>query len=89
MLPCRLTCQPRQINATRVMLKHWRRLPLSSADEIMTFESGLFTAQIHSTEAGNLITQGGRGGPVQLSKQDYYFGINDTVAGDYRTRAEF
>ena len=54
--------------------------------EIMTFESGLFTAQIHSTEAGNLITHGGRGGPMQLSKQDYYFGINDTVAGDYRTR---
>jgi cytochrome c peroxidase len=55
----------------------------------MTFESGLFTAQIHDTHAGNLITEGGRGGPMQLSKQDYYFGINDTVAGDYRTRASF
>jgi cytochrome c peroxidase len=57
--------------------------------EIMTFESGLFTAQIHDTDAGNLITEGGRGGPMQLSKQDYYFGINDTLAGDYRTRASF
>jgi cytochrome c peroxidase len=26
---------------------------------------------------------------VQLSKQNYYFGINDTIAGDYRTRAGF
>ena len=58
-------------------------------NEIMTFESGLFTAQIHSTEAGNLKTHGGRGGPMRLSKQDYYFGINDTVDGDYRTRQEF
>ena len=76
-------------NATMGHAEALETLTPEQRKEIMTFESGLFTAQIHSTEAGNLITQGGRGGPMQLSKQDYYFGINDTVAGDYRTRAGF
>lgn len=76
-------------NATQGHAEALETLTAQQRKEIMTFESGLFTAQIHSTEAGNLITHGGRGGPMQLSKQDYYFGINDTVAGDYRTRASF
>ena len=76
-------------NATQGHAEALETLTAQQRNEIMTFESGLFTAQIHSTEAGNLITHGGRGGPMQLSKQDYYFGINDTVAGDYRTRVSF
>jgi len=76
-------------NATMGHAEALQTLTPEQRREIMTFESGLFTAQIHSTEAGDLLTQGGRGGPVQLSKQDYYFGINDTIAGDYRTRAGF
>jgi cytochrome c peroxidase len=76
-------------NATVGHAEALQTLTPEQRKEIMTFESGLFTAQIHDTHAGNLITEGGRGGPMQLSKQDYYFGINDTVAGDYRTRASF
>ena len=89
MLQCRLTCQPRQVTPHRGHAEALEMLTPQQRNEIMTFESGLFTAQIHSTEAGNLKTHGGRGGPMRLSKQDYYFGINDTVDGDYRTRRNF
>ncbi len=78
--------------ANHATLGHAEALQALTADQrnaIVTFESGLFTAQIHDKDAGNLTTHGARGGPKNLKKQDYYFGINDTVAGDYRTRAPF
>ena len=64
---------------------------LSAADQraIVTFESALFTAQIVSKDAGNLAEAGALGGPQRLAAQDFYFGINDVEAGDYRTRAPF
>ena len=56
---------------------------------IVSFEMGLFTAQVWDHHAGALTSHGGRGGPVAASQQDFYFGINDTLAGDYRTHAPF
>src|SRR5262249_17527246 len=49
----------------------------------------LFTAQIFDWRAGLLADADARGGPVALSQQEFYFGINDTLAGDYRTHTPF
>jgi hypothetical protein len=65
--------------------------PLSEAqrEAIVSFETTLFTAQVFDHEAGELTARGARGGPMYLSKQDSYFGINDVVSNDYRTGALF
>ena len=65
--------------------------PLTTAqrDAIVAFEMTLTTAQVHDEHAGRLMAYGGRGGPAYLQGQANYFGINDTLAGDYRTHANF
>lgn len=59
-----------------------------SAD-ILAFEMSLHTAQVWDLGAGRLDVYGARGGPLPLPTQASYFGINDTLAGDYRTHASF
>ncbi len=63
--------------------------PLTDAqrEAIVGFETTLFTAQVFDDEAGELTARGALGGPQYLSGQDFYFGINDVVSGDYRTGA--
>ena len=56
---------------------------------IVDFESGLFSAQILDNEAGELTAEKASGGPRALLEQNYYFGINDTLVGDYQTGAAF
>ncbi len=65
--------------------------PLSPAQEeaIVDFEASLYTAQVFDDAAGNLTARHAQGGPVALSQLPFYFGINDVVAGDYRTGAPF
>jgi hypothetical protein len=65
--------------------------PLTQAqrEAIVAFESGLFTAQIFDRDAKQLIAKGALGGPYYLGREQFYFGINDVVSGDYRTRAPF
>ncbi len=65
--------------------------PLTAAqrEAIVRFETGLFTAQVFDFHAGALMDHGARRGPVVLSQETFYVGINDTLAGDYRTRAPF
>lgn len=65
--------------------------PLSAAQQqaIVAFETSLVTAQIVDRAAGRLDAAGAQGGPATLQAQPYYFGINDTVVGDYRTGARF
>ncbi|MBX9916013.1 MAG: hypothetical protein E6Q59_08270 [Nitrosomonas sp.] len=64
-------------------------LTQAERDEIVAFEMGLFTAQVKDNAAGSLTDDGARGGPRTLIEQAYYFGINDTLVGDYRTRQSF
>src|SRR5262249_40261905 len=66
-----------------------QELTEAQREAIVSFETDLFTAQIFDWRAGFLSIDGARGGPVALSQQDFYFGANDTLAGDYRTRAPF
>ena len=65
--------------------------PLTTAqrEAIVAFEMGLTTAQVRDDDAGRLTAYGARGGPSYLQDQPNYFGINDTLAGDYRTHASF
>jgi hypothetical protein len=64
---------------------------LSAADQraIVDFEKALFVAQVSDNAAGDLTQAGAIGGPLRLSTQDFYFGINDLLAGDYLTGAPF
>jgi len=70
---------------------HAQGQPLTQAqrEAIVAFETGLFTAQVFDRDAGRLNALGGRGGPMAASTQPFYFGINDTLVGDYRTHAAF
>jgi cytochrome c peroxidase len=65
--------------------------PLTSAqrEAIVGFEASLTTAQVRDDDAGSLVAYGARGGPGFLQGQASYFGINDTLAGDYRSHASF
>ena len=50
--------------------------------QIVAFESSLYSAQTHDRRAGDLSADDARGGPVRLSKQKSYTGINDPLGGD-------
>ncbi len=50
--------------------------------EIVQFEAALYTAQANDENAGNLTAQGATGGPYNLSQQNFYIGINDSLGGD-------
>jgi len=64
-------------------------LTTAQREAIVAFETTLFTAQVFDNEAGELKTRRANGGPRYLSQQNFYFGINDVVSGDYRTGALF
>ena len=51
--------------------------PLDFAPQV--FQTELFSAQRSDNAAGQLDAQGATGGPVDLSKQDFYIGINDPL----------
>jgi cytochrome c peroxidase len=52
------------------------------AQEIVDFESSLYTAQAIDTNAGSLSSGGASGGPTALSQQSFYLGINDPLGGN-------
>jgi hypothetical protein len=47
--------------------------------EIVSFETSLYTAQARDREAGNLQSHGADGGPLALTRQPFFIGINDVV----------
>ena len=51
-------------------------------NEIVRFEMGLSTAQIHDDDAKALYGHGASGGPLALSAQPFYPGMNDALGGD-------
>jgi len=56
-------------------------LPLTTEQrqEIVAFETALYTAQIYDVAAGDLGAKKAQGGPKALSKQDFFIGINDPL----------
>lgn len=65
--------------------------PLTDAqrEAIVGLESSLYTAQAFDGDAGELSARRALGGPENLSRQEFHFGTNDVVSGDYRTGAAF
>jgi len=49
---------------------------------IVTFESGTYTAQIIDRIAGSLHAQGASAGPIALSQEPFFIGINDPFGGN-------
>ena len=49
---------------------------------IVEFEIALFTAQFNDNNAGLLTAQGATGGPLNLSAQNFFPGINDVFGAD-------
>ena len=64
--------------------------PLTEAqrESIVDFETALFTAQAHDNTAKSLFAGGAKGGPENLSMQDFYIGVND-LFGDSLTHEPF
>ncbi len=62
--------------------------PLTEAqrEEIVRFEKSLFTAQAFDNAAGSLRAGGAAGGPVALSRQPFFIGINDPFDPSFTPR---
>ena len=66
-------------------LGHAQAAVTPSDDElaaIVQLEIGNYTAQSFDTQAGNLEARGATGGPMPLSKQKFFAGINDPLGAD-------
>jgi hypothetical protein len=49
---------------------------------MVRFQQSLLMAQAFDRDAGDLTAQGGKGGPLHLSRQRFYMGINDSILPD-------
>ena len=77
--------------ATDATLGHAQASSAPTATElkqIVEFESGIYTAQYFDNAAGYLNMDGANGGPVALSQQTFFVGINDPF-GNNPTGAPF
>jgi hypothetical protein len=54
----------------------------ATRDQIVAYETGLYTAQLFDEAAGNLEAAGARGGPKLLSQEPFIFGMNDPLGCD-------
>jgi hypothetical protein len=66
-------------DATRGHAQAFTDLSADVRQQIVSFETGLFTAQASDDTAGALDSQGATGGPDALSTQSFFIGINDPV----------
>jgi cytochrome c peroxidase len=57
-------------------------LTAQQQQNIVNFETALFTAQVSDSVAGSLTALGATGGPTFLSNQNFFFGINDPLGGN-------
>lgn len=56
-----------------------RPLTKKQREAIMQFETASYLAQVIDHEAGDLRAEGAHGGPVDLSRQKFFIGINDPL----------
>ena len=69
-------------DATRGHASGLRDLTEAEAQQIVDFETTIFTTQSQDRVAGDLSLRGGNGGPTVLSAQPFHIGINDVVGLD-------
>ena len=76
--------------ANGATMGHAQGQPISpaTAQAIVDFETGLYTAQAFDDDAKTLTARQGEGGALYLSQQSFYIGIND-LFGDALTHAAF
>ena len=69
--------------ATDATLGHAQALNPPTGDQvaqIVNFESQIYDAQVRDNAAGRLYKHGANGGPIFLSQQDFFIGINDSLS---------
>ncbi len=66
-------------DATRGHAQGFTNLTATQQQQLVSFETGLYTAQTNDTASGNLNAKGATGGPEALSTQTFFLGINDPV----------
>jgi cytochrome c peroxidase len=66
-------------DATRGHAAGLRDLTEAEAQQIVEFETSIFTAQSYDRLAGALDARGAAGGPAALAAQPFFIGINDPV----------
>lgn len=64
-------------------------LTAAQRQQIVDFETGLFTTQVFDKVAGDLTKARASASPQFLAQQAFYRGINDVLAGDAKTGAAF
>ena len=69
-------------SATRGHAMSTLDISAEQADQIASFELGLFMAQGHDTLAGDLTADGATGGAMALMSQPFWEGVNDTSGQD-------
>src|SRR5437660_10384487 len=70
------------IDATLVHAQAATAPTVPQLQQIVAFETAIFTAQMNDSDAGVLTAKGAGGGPINLSQQQFYTGINDALGGD-------
>jgi cytochrome c peroxidase len=71
--------------ATDATLGHAQGLAAPTPEQlsqIVAFETGLYTAQATDSSAGDLTARGATGGAINLARQNFYVGINDSLGED-------
>lgn len=81
-IPVRDDLMHQAITATLTHAQGAQAPTTDQLNQIVDFETQLFTGQIHDHKAGDLNDDGAHGGPQYLSKQVYYNGINDPLGGN-------
>jgi hypothetical protein len=66
-------------DATRGHAQALQDLTPDQIQQIVDFETGIYTAQARDNRAGILNAQGAAGGPISVSQQEFFLGINDPV----------
>lgn len=76
------------IDATLIHAQATNPPTAEQVQQIVSFETALYTAQISDNAAGSLVAEGATGGPRNLSQQNFFLGINDAFGGN-PTGAQF
>jgi hypothetical protein len=76
------TLQQQAIDANRIHAQATTPPTATQLAQMVSFESGLYSAQTDNFLVGSLTTKGASGGPVAFSQQPFYLGINDPFGGN-------
>jgi cytochrome c peroxidase len=78
------TLTQQSIDATTIHAQATTPPTLAQQQQIVAFESGLFTAQAYDFKAGDLTAAGATGGPSKLTSllSGFFIGMNDPLGGN-------